>query len=446
MAKIVFVGGGSYAWMPSILGRLFKTSTFQNDSIALMDTDSEAVETIYQLALALKKHHKSGIPITRTTKLDEALTGADYVSLTISTGGLDAMQVDLDVSEKHGVFHTVGDTVGPGGFSRALRNVPVMLDLAKRMERLCPHAWLLNLSNPLSSLTRAVTRETKIKAAGLCQGVVEHVDYLCELLGEPTGPDVQFTTAGIDHCPWLLELKIRGRDGIEMLRERGLCSAALDGKAVVPSRDSHLNIHVGTRAGFALWSEIGYLPGIGDRHMVENFQHFIMDRAVMEQYGIVRTTIADRKRGRENAKKFARELTSAPEKLRIPETHAPVIQLIDALEGRKDCLTTLNVENEGQIPELPTRTNVETRCYIDRLGVHPLPIGRPLPKALEAVVRPHILRQEGSIDAAITGDFDAAVGYLATDPLVKSISTARSMLREMIERNREWLPQFSHVK
>jgi alpha-galactosidase/6-phospho-beta-glucosidase family protein len=442
MAKTVFVGGGSYGWMPPILGRMFNTPTFQNDHIVIMDTDAQAAEDVYRLAQTLRKKYGSSLAVSRTTSLEESLEGADYVSLTISTGGLDAMRVDVEVPEKYGIYHTVGDTVGPGGMNRALRNIPIMIDLAKKMERYCPNAWLLNLSNPLTTLTRAVTKETKIKAAGLCQGVVEHVDYLVRLLGEKPGEDVQFTTAGIDHCPWLLDLKIKGKDGIEMLRKKGLCSTNID--AVVDSFDSHLGVGVGTRAGFALWAEMGQLPGIGDRHMVENFAHFIKDKRQMERFGIVRTSMEDRARNREICRKRCLKLADGEGELTFPETHAPVIQMVDALEGRKDLVTTLNVENVGQIPEFPLRANVETLCFIDRNGVHPLPIGKPLPRVIDAVVRPQIERQEGTIEAAMMGDLELAVNLLATDPLVGNIGDARAMLTEMTQRTAQWLPQFKN--
>ena len=442
MAKIAFVGGGSYGWMPSILGRLLRTPSCQDDQIVIMDTNPEAAEDIYQLAQGLRKRFKSGVGITRTTELAAALEGADYVSLTISTGGLEAMRVDVEVPEKYGIYQTVGDTVGPGGLSRALRNVPVMIDLGRKMEQYCPKAWLLNLSNPLSALTRAVSRETKIRTAGLCQGVVEHVDYLTELLGEKRGQDVHFVTAGIDHCPWLLALSIRGRDGLELLRQKGLCSSELKGDEVKSSTDGHLGCLVGTRAGFALWKETGYLPGIGDRHIVENFGYFITDKKQMEKYGIVRTSIEDRQKNLSVARIRVREFIKKPEDLPIPDTHAPVIQMVEALEGRQELLTTLNVENAGQIPELPARANVETLCRVDRLGVHPIAINRPLPRTIDAIVRPHIMRQEGSIDTAISGDFELAVSLLATDPQVRSVTDARAMLKEMVERNKRWLPQF----
>ena len=442
MAKIAFVGGGSYGWMPSILGRLLQTPSCQDDEIVIMDVNAEAAEEIYQLALGLRRRFKSTLGVTRTTDLAAALDGADYVSLTISTGGLEAMRADLEIPEKYGIYHTVGDTVGPGGMARALRNVPVLVDLGRKMERYCPSAWLLNLSNPLSTLTRAVSRETSIRTAGLCQGVVEHVDFLVELLGEKPGKNVQFVTAGIDHCPWLLALSVNGRDGLKLLEEKGLRSSALKEDSVKSNTDAHMGVLAGARAGFAIWNEVGYLPGIGDRHMVENFGCFIIDKQQMEKYGIVRTSIADRQKGLELHRGRVRNFIAKPEELHIPDTHAPVIQMVDALEGRADLLTTLNIENAGQIPELPARSNVETLCRVDKLGIHPLAINRPLPRAIEAIVRPHILRQEGAIDAALDGDFELAAGLLASDPCVRTITDARAMLTEMIEANARWLPQF----
>jgi alpha-galactosidase len=443
MATLTCIGGGSYGWMPSLLARMLSTASFHGDRLVLMDIHPEPLEDIHRLALALKERLRSPIAISATTDLSRALDGADYVSLTIATGGLEAMAADLEVPERYGIHQTVGDTVGPGGLSRALRNVPVVVAIAREMERRCPRAWLLNLSNPLSTLTRAVTRETSIRCAGLCQGVVEHVQWLTRLLGEQPDQDVQFVTAGIDHCPWLLDLRIRGRDGFAMLAERGLRSPDVAAESAADSRDAHVDVPVGKRAGFALWHAIGHLPGIGDRHLVENFGQFTADPALLARFGIQRTTIAMREETLRRSREHCRRLIADPGPLLGGGTHAPLMQVIDALEGRGDLLTTLNVENAGQIPELPARANVETLCRVDRLGVHPLALNRPLPRALEAIVRPHVMRQEGAIEAALTGDFELALGLLATDPQLRDPGHARPMLAEMIERNRRWLPAFA---
>lgn len=443
MAQITFIGAGSYLWMPSILAQLFTSPSFAQDRLVLMDIDGESLEDIYQLALKLRDEAQSPIAIARTTDRDRALAGADYVVLTISTGMFEATAVDLAVPEQYGIYHTVGDTVGPGGMNRALRNIPVLLDLARAMEGRCPQAWLLNLSNPLTVLTRVVTRETSIRAMGLCQGVEEHVDYLARLVGKTRADGIQFTTAGIDHCPWLLDLKIAGQDGYGLLRHAGYCSTDLSAAQAQDSVDGILQIATGCQVGFALWHELGLLPGISDRHMVENFGQFITSREQMQKYRIHRTTVQDRRERRDQGRARVRRWVSGAEALKIAPSHAPVVPVIDALAGRRTHVTTLNVENVGQIPELPLRANVETNCWIDAAGVHPIAIGKPLPRVAKAVLLPQIERQEGTIDAALAGDLELATQLLATDPLVRNIVDARAMLGQMIAETAVWLPQFA---
>lgn len=441
MAQLTFVGGGSYNWMPQLLARLLKGGEFCEDSIVLMDTDPAALREVATLAETMQRAWKSPVSIRATTDLDAALEGADYVTVAIAVGGLEAMRHDVAIPEGYGIYQTVGDTVGPGGLVRALRNVPVFVEMARRMERLCPHAWMLNLSNPLSTITRAVTRETRIRAAGLCQGVVEHVDFLTRLLGGDPAR-TRFVTAGIDHCPWLLELAVDGRDGIAALRERGLCRTDLKPEDLPQGRDGHLELATGMRAGFALWHELGALPGIADRHLTEFFPHILTSPEQIERFGVRRTSVDDRARMRAARRTRVLEMTAGRAELPAGDTHAPVAEAVLGLEGRRDGRTTLNVENVGQIPELPPRANVETLCRIDALGVHPVTIGRALPKPVEAIVRPHVLRQEGTIDAALNADFEGAVRLLATDPLVRRVGDARAMLTQMVDATRAWLPQF----
>ena len=131
------------------------------------DIDPEALTLVYALGQKLLKAGNLPYTIARTLALWDALQGAHFVVLTITTGGLAAMRHDLEIPEKHGVYQSVGDTVGAGGLARALRNIPVVVDIARHMEALCPDAWLLNYTNPMTTLCRAVTRETGIKTIGL---------------------------------------------------------------------------------------------------------------------------------------------------------------------------------------------------------------------------------------------------------------------------------------
>ncbi len=166
--RICFIGGGSYNWMPKLLGDLALTRDLEG-SIVLHDLNPSALDDIQRYGRKAMSQAGANFSIETTTDLERSLEGAEFVVVTITTGGLDTMAADLGIPEKYGIYQSVGDTVGPGGLSRALRNVPVMVAIAKAMERQCPNAWLLNLTNPLTALTRAVgLTAPRLKAMGLC--------------------------------------------------------------------------------------------------------------------------------------------------------------------------------------------------------------------------------------------------------------------------------------
>src|SRR5437870_8687557 len=151
--RICFIGGGSYNWMPKLLGDLALTPDLEG-TVVLQDINPTALDDIQQYGRKAFASTGSNFTIETTTDLDRGLDGADFVVVTITTGGLDTMALDLSIPEKYGIYQSVGDTVGPGGLSRALRNVPVMVEIVQAMDRYCPNAWMLNLTNPLTVLTR----------------------------------------------------------------------------------------------------------------------------------------------------------------------------------------------------------------------------------------------------------------------------------------------------
>ena len=437
--KITLVGGGSYAWTPKIMGDFVSSPNFADDEVVLYDIDPEPLDLVLPLAQKMVESTGTGLKVTGTTSRDEALDGADFVVITISTGGLDAMQVDLEVPEKYGIYQTVGDTVGPGGLARALRNVPVFVDLGQAMEEHCPDAWMLNCSNPLTTLTRAVCRETSVKALGLCHGVVGFMKSLGSLLGYESLDEIDFVSSGIDHCGWLLQLDVRGQDGFELFRERGLGPGGSASVTIDSIDDFIPNEHI--RACFLIFSELGYLPTIGDRHMVEFLPHFLTDLAMIEKLGLKRTGVADRRKNRADAEARIRSMLSGETPIEPKLSSDVVLESILALSGRVPQRIGLNAPNVGQIPNLPEDAIVDTWCYATRDHVNPECTG-PLPPALQSLVEGHLIRQEMSIDAALAGDRQIALEALATDPLVQDLTTARPMLEELLGGNRQYLPSF----
>ena len=169
--RITIVGGGSYQWAPKLLVDFANTPLLHDAEIVIEDIDPAPVPRMVEFVEHVADVRGIGITATGTTDQRQALEGADYVIVNISTGGFDSMRHDLAVPARYGVMQSVGDSVGPGGIVRALRNIPVFLELARNMEELCPDAWLFNLTNPMTTICRSVTRETSVKTVGLCHEI-----------------------------------------------------------------------------------------------------------------------------------------------------------------------------------------------------------------------------------------------------------------------------------
>lgn len=440
--KVVLVGGGSYGWGPKVLEGLLLNPYLDGCQVVLHDIDSTALQLNLELAEKLRELAGRRTKFVATTVPAVALEGADFVVVTISTGGLEAMRVDLEVPEKYGVFHTVGDTVGPGGLLRLLRNVPVFLQLARTMEKQCPSAWMINCSNPLSGLTRVVNKETAIRAVGMCHGVRGVAAQLARFF-DCGLEECAYLNTGIDHCAWFTQMLVQGRCVWDLLRAKGL-DEWLQQVPSAAREDAVFKDLYGLRCGLALGRQLGALPAIGDRHMVEFFADFLLRLERLEHYGLKRTTIGERHSARARARERLERLLNGAEELQLAEASGrpsdDVAGWIAALAGGPVIEDNLNVPNLGQIPQLPAAAVVETRGVLDATGFRPLV--SPMPAAIEAIVRPHVLRQELSVEAAVEGNFERALEALLSDPLLGRIDSARSLLEEMMAGTREWLPQF----
>jgi len=445
--KLTLIGGGSYPWTPGVLSNLMSNPRLDGCHIVLNDINPEALELNYQLALRYQEVSGSAITFERTVNQEQALDGADFAVVTISTGGLKTMEPDLLIPEEYGIFQTVGDTVGPGGLSRALRNIPVFLEMARTMERRCPEAWMINLSNPLSVLTRVVNKETGIRALGMCHGVYGTAQQYADFLGV-TLADVAFVNTGLDHCSWFTEFLVKGENAWDLLDEKGL--DAWLAKPPSEAKDDPVFASLyDLRCSLMLGQHYGPLPAIGDRHMCEFFPNFLQGLDNVKKYGLVRTPLSARAARYDLWRKKIERMVSwelqpqfqdATDVLGARQTD-DLASWVLALSGLGPVYEdNVNAPNIGQIPDLPPGAVVETRCLLDATGYRPL--ASPLPEALEPVILPHVIRQELTVEAGVEGDFEKAVAVLASDPLVRGIEDVRPMLTRMLEATKEYLPQF----
>ncbi|MGH8979153.1 MAG: hypothetical protein ACRDV7_13830, partial [Acidimicrobiia bacterium] len=379
-ARIVVIGGGSFQWVPKLLCDLVNTPSLADAEIVLDDIDPAPLDDMVEFGRDLISKAGVAIAVRGTTDQRAALEGADYVVVTISTGGFASMARDLEIPERHGIKQSVGDTVGPGGINRALRNIPVLLGIARDMEAVCPEAWLLNITNPMTTLCRAVTRETNVKTVGLCHEVTMAQFALSQLL-DADFRDFDLTVTGVNHLPLVTRMQIAGDDGFTALRAL-LAEAERRGDEPVhvPPGADHApgggarwrkrDLIAANRVKFALFERFGVLPAAGDRHLVEFFPGFLTEESEWgARWGVGLTSIADREAWQDYFKAEYAELKAAPEVPGRPSGEL-VAPLIDAFLRDKARSFPLNLPNAGQCPDVPDGPVVEAMVSTDGDRLH----------------------------------------------------------------------------
>jgi alpha-galactosidase/6-phospho-beta-glucosidase family protein len=423
--KIAIIGGGSFAWTPTIVRDIVITQALDGSTICLEDINPQALKLTARAARRCIRQAKAHFKVVTTESQKEALRGADYVILTISTGGLEAMRQDLEIPYKYGIYQPVGDTVGPGGLSRALRNIPVVVGIARDMERFCPDAWLLNYTNPMTTLSRAVTKVTRVKTIGLCHELYGTTRTIRRWLNLPRQVLIEARVGGINHLPWILDLSIDGKDGMAMLRD-------------------YVKKH-GTGASavkLELFRVYGALPAAGDRHVCEWFPYFLTKESNWgATFGVQLTTIEERYGWFDSAQKHVRKLASGEEQFDLTPSQEAASRLIAGLATGTYTVDVMNLPNRGQLPDLPPDAVVETMGAVGPTGAQGF-AGGPMPRGVVGHLAKLVAMQEMVVDAALTGDRKLALEALLLDPLVTEYSTAEKMLDELIRATKKYLPQF----
>lgn len=435
--KITLVGGGSYSWTPGLARDFLSNGFFNGIEVCLYDINEPALNDLIQLCSIYQKQiSKNSIRFRKTTDLKEALSGASYVIVAISHGGLEAELEDHRIARKYGFYNLKGSEVGIAGCSRTLRHVPEFLRIAKEMEKYCPSAMLLNVTNPLTSITRCINKYTSIKSAGFCHGVINHLDILRPLFGADDWQGVEFTVAGVDHCTWQLEVKYKGKDALQIMRDKGLIEAAKQGSEIASYDDPFAGVE-NQRLRFLLWDIIGYLPAISDEHCVEFFGQMMKTEESRKYYGITYDRIVDRKKSVIKVKEKVKGILNGTQKPSFHDSGEILHKFIAALNGGGEITGVINYPNMGQIGNLPKGTVVETKCLVDSNGVHPINAGE-LPPILESIVRPVAIREELYMEAAVENDVKKLRGALSMDPLVNDFRKIDGISSELMNYNRKF--------
>ncbi len=432
MPKIALIGAGSIVFSKTLITDILATQSLDDSELALMGPTASKLQKVEKYVRRVIRDNDLPAQVWSTTNRQEALEEADYVIVMIQIGGVDAFGVDYQVPLKHGVDQCIGDTLGPGGVFRALRTIPVVVDIAHDMEDLCPDALLMNYANPMAPCCWALGEASDVQAVGLCHGVQTTLDLISRYVGVKKG-EIDFLCAGINHMAWFLWLEKDGNDLYPILREN------------IEKPEYYVNEKVRCE----VMRHFGYFMTESTGHLSEYVPWFRSSKKALELYcdepDFGGATGAYYQWCKTVADAFKGEDVLADEPSDLPERSAEYCGwIIEAMETDRTFRFNGNVRNDGLITNLPDGCCVEVPCYADRTGLHPIVVG-DLPPQCAALNQSNVTVQGLAVEAALSGDPELAFHAVAMDPLTSACLTlaeTREMVAEMLEASREWLPQF----
>lgn len=421
--KIVMLGAGSCNFGMQVLRDAFQFDELRGSEIHLVDIDEERLHIMHKLAERFNEVSGAGLKIFSTPDRCRALPEADFVIISIAIRRNELWKMDWQIPLKYGVKHILGENGGPGGLSHTLRNIPIIMDIVRDMEKHCPSAFLLNFTNPESRIIMAVSRYSAIKCVGLCHGIFDGIKNISFITGTAE-EEIEIIAGGINHLSWVFKIhhKKTKEDLYPKLKEK--CQII------------KTNFMPFTRY---IYDKFGIYPLPDDKHIGEYFS-YAWEKVGLSGYDF---ELADFWwRGlMDTVKKIANYEEDAGDLVKIRGGEIAFDIICDILQDRNCFRESVNIVNNGCIENLPDNSVVEVPAYVDKKGINGMKLGKlPLPAA--AICQQQIAIQELSVDAAILGDKKLALQALLLDPVITSLDTAEKILDEFLSVHKEYLPQF----
>jgi alpha-galactosidase len=426
MTKITLVGAGSVEFTRVLLADLAAYPELADLTISLHDIDPDRLDTATQIAHDVNRVAGSHFTFESHLERRPALDGADFVVNEIQVGGLEATLRDFEIPKRHGLRQTIGDTLGVGGVFRALRTIPVMLEIARDVHDVCPEAWLLNYTNPMAMLMWALDAAgAHDRMVGLCHSVQNTHEQLAELVGVPEA-EITYRTAGVNHQAFVLQFERDGEDLYPLLDE-------------AIRRDPE---GLGRRVRIELYRRFGHFPTESSEHSAEYVPWFMHHDEQIERFRIPVDEYI--RRSIENVEEYrrTRERLDAGESLELTPEGELAPRYIHAIVTGEARVEHGNVRNDGLIDNLPAGACVEVPCRVDSGGVHPQAIGA-LPAQCAALNRTFLNVVELTVRAALEESRELVHQAVLLDPnAAATLTTAgsRAMVDELIEAHGELLP------
>lgn len=447
--KIAYIGGGSRGWAPILMNDLAKEPLL-GGTVALYDIDYPAALQNEKIGnrLSAREDVKGKWIYKAEQELSVALTGADFVVISILPGTFDEMESDVHYPEKYGIYQSVGDTTGPGGIIRALRTLPMFRDIALAIKENCPNAWVINFTNPMTVCVRTLYKVfPEIKAFGCCHEVFDTQRILRDMVNSKLGvnatrEDIKVNVVGVNHFTWFTEAKYKDVDLMPMYAEyvaehpNGLGEHGDDNWVKLPFSTKQ-------QVKFDLFRRYGAIAAAGDRHLAEFCpgSWYLHDRETVKKYGFTLTPVSHRKSELLKRKAEVEELANGKE-FTFRETGEESVRQIKALLGLGDFVTNVNLPNYGQVPNNPIGAVVETNVHLSGDSVRPIFAGN-VPDNVNALVMRIIQEQEMVVEAALSGDYELAFTAFRNNPNMQlPIDKARELFDAMLENTKKYLPYY----
>lgn len=436
MKKIAFIGAGSFGFTRTLVKDILTFPAFADCTIALMDIDKERLSAITKAVDKIVAAGKYPAKVISTTSRAEALEGADGVVCTILSGGVNVWRHDIEIPKKYGVDINVGDTRGPAGIFRALRTIPVMLDICRDIEKYCPDAIFLNYTNPMAMLCRAMQGASKVNVTGLCHSVQGTAEMLARWIGAPM-EEITYRCAGINHQAFYLDYKWNGKDAYPLIAEAVKRPEIYNEELVRNEMFLHLDYYITESSGHN--SE--YNPWFRKR---EDLIDKYCTNGTGWNPGHYAFILKDYLR-RENTWQDEINEWLSKETVELERGHEYAAYIFNAVFGDGTMYEfNGNVRNFGLIDNLPEGCCVEVPVLASRRGLDPMHVG-PMPAQLAILNNISARCEELAVEAAIEGDPRKVFHAICFDPLTSAVlclSEIKSMVDEMLKVNKDYLPQF----
>ena len=445
--KIAYIGGGSRNWAWCLMADLAKDADICGE-IRLFDIDKSAAEDNSRVgnALAKREEVKSAWTYKVADTIGDALTGADFVVISILPGTFEEMRSDVHLPEEYGIYQSVGDTVGPAGILRGLRSVPLFLGFAREIERYAPNAWVINYTNPMTLCTRALYEGFPgIKAFGCCHEVMGFREAFMSALKDIRGievknkKDIKMNVLGINHFTWIDRAYYQNIDLMPLYMEFAKKYAKVGFSAKsddwVPGADSAYMVV------FDMALRYGIIATGGDRHLAEFVPWYLTSPEAVNGWKFNLTTVDERIKGMNEAEEERQQVLAGERKLDLEwESGEEGVEQIKSLIGLCELVTNVNMPNRGSQGGIPLGAVVEQNAVFNALGVTPI-MASALPDPVLSLVNRHVYNQETIIRAVVNEDKQLAFQALINDPLVNlPIDKSWEMFTRMLDNTKAYLP------